>query len=64
MGLWDFVKSAGKALGIGEADAAEPPAADALKKEVAHLGLKTEGLEVRVEGDTVKLKGRAPSQAE
>jgi nucleoid-associated protein YgaU len=64
MGLWDFVKSAGKALGIGEAEAAEPPAADALKKEVADLGLRTEGLEVKVEGDTVKLKGRAPSQAE
>ena len=47
-----------------EAEAAEPPAADALKKEVADLGLKTEGLEVTVEGDTVKLKGRAPSQAE
>jgi nucleoid-associated protein YgaU len=64
MGLWDFVKSAGKALGIGEAEAAEPPAADALKQEVAALGLKTEGLEVKVEGDTVKLKGRARSQAE
>ena len=26
MGLWDFVKSAGKSLGIGSAEAAEPPA--------------------------------------
>ena len=25
MGLWDFVKNAGKALGIGEAEAAEAP---------------------------------------
>ena len=25
MGLWDFVKNAGKALGIGDAEAAEAP---------------------------------------
>ena len=64
MGLWDFVKNAGKALGIGEAEAAEAPSAEALKKEVEDLGLKTEGLEVEVEGDTVKVNGKAPSQAE
>jgi len=64
MGLWDFVKSAGKALGIGDAKAAEPPAPEALKKEVEDLGLKTEGLEVTVDGDTVKLTGKAPTQAE
>jgi nucleoid-associated protein YgaU len=64
MGLWDFVKNAGKALGIGDAEAAEPPAPDALKKEVEDLGLKTEGLKVTVEGDTVKVSGKAASQAE
>jgi nucleoid-associated protein YgaU len=66
MGLWDFVKNAGKALGIGEAEAAEapPPAPEALKKEVEDLGLKTEGLKVTVEGDTVKVSGKAASQAE
>ena len=64
MGLWDFVKNAGKAIGIGEAEAAEPPAADALKKEIEDLGLKTEGLKVTVDGDTVKLSGKAASQAE
>jgi nucleoid-associated protein YgaU len=64
MGLWDFVKSAGKALGVGGAEAAEAPAPDALKKEVNDLGLKTEGLEVSVEGDTVKVKGKAPTQEE
>jgi nucleoid-associated protein YgaU len=65
MGLWDFVKNAGKALGIGEAEAKEaPPAPEALKKEVEDLGLKTEGLKVTVEGDTVKLSGKAASQAE
>jgi nucleoid-associated protein YgaU len=66
MGLWDFVKSAGKALGIRAADAAEsaPPTPEALEKEVADLGLKTEGLKVKVEGDTVKVSGKAASQAE
>jgi nucleoid-associated protein YgaU len=66
MGLWDFVKSAGKSLGIGKADAAEPeaPAAEAVKKEIEDLGLKADGLDVKVEGDTVKVSGRAPSQEE
>jgi nucleoid-associated protein YgaU len=64
MGLWDFVKDAGKALGIGEAEAATPPAPEALKKEIGDLGLKAEGLDVKVDGDTVKVTGRAPSQEE
>jgi len=66
MGLWDFVKGAGKALGIGDAKADEPPAPDpeALKKEVEDLGLKTEGLDIKVDGDTIKVTGKAPSQEE
>jgi nucleoid-associated protein YgaU len=65
MGLWDFVKNAGKAIGIGDAEAAEaPPPAEALKKEIDDLGLKSDGLEVKVDGDTVKVSGRAPSQEE
>lgn len=65
MGLWDFVKNAGKALGIGDAEAAEaPPAPEALTKEVADLGLKAEGLKVTVDGDTVKVSGKAASQEE
>jgi nucleoid-associated protein YgaU len=64
MGLWNFIKDAGKKIGIGTAEAAEAPPPDALKAEVAELGLKAEGLEVTVEGDTVKLKGKAASQAE
>jgi nucleoid-associated protein YgaU len=63
MGLWNFVKSAGKRL-VGSAEAADVPAPEALKKEVADLGLEAEGLEVAVDGDTVKLTGRARSQAE
>jgi nucleoid-associated protein YgaU len=65
MGLWDFVKDAGKALGIGGAEAAEaPPTPEALKKEIDELGLKSEGLEVEVDGDIVKVKGRAPTEEE
>jgi nucleoid-associated protein YgaU len=62
MGLWDFVKSAGKALGIGEAEAAEAPAPEALSKEIADLGLGADGVEVKVDGDKVVLSGAAPSQ--
>ena len=64
MGLWDFVKSAGKTLGIGAADAAEAPKAEDLKKEVESLGLDASGLKVEVDGDTVKVSGTAKSQEE
>jgi nucleoid-associated protein YgaU len=66
MGLWDFVKNAGKAIGIGDAKAEEPaaPAPEALRKEVEDLGLKADGLDIKVEGDTVKISGRAPTQEE
>jgi nucleoid-associated protein YgaU len=66
MGLWDFVKTAGKALGIGDAKAeeAQPPAPEALKKEVENLGLKADGLDIKVEGETVKISGKAATQEE
>ncbi|MEM8647657.1 MAG: peptidoglycan-binding protein LysM, partial [Pseudomonadota bacterium] len=41
MGLFDFVKAAGKALGIGSEE--ETPSADALKKELDSHDLGTEG---------------------
>jgi nucleoid-associated protein YgaU len=62
MGLWNFVKSAGKAIGIGKAEAAEAPASEALEKEIADLDLGAEDVKVRVEGDKVVLSGKAPSQ--
>ena len=58
MGLWNFLKGAGKSLIGGD----DTPDADALKKEVADLGLDTEGLDITVEGDTVKVTGDAVSQ--
>ncbi len=64
MGMWDFVKSAGKAIGIGGAAAETPPAADALEKEVKDLGLEASDLGISVDGDTVKVTGHAATQAE
>ena len=48
MGLWNFVKSAGKALGIGEAKADEPPTPEALAKEGEALGLDAKGVDIKV----------------
>ncbi len=64
MGLWNFVKNAGKSLGIGSAEAAEGPDPAALEKEIEDLGLKSEDLKVEVAGDRVTIRGRAPSQEE
>ncbi|MBL8659057.1 MAG: peptidoglycan-binding protein LysM [Rhodospirillales bacterium] len=60
MGLFDFIKAAGHKLGIGGDDAPKP---DDLKKQVADLGLGSD-LDVEVQGDTVKVKGKAASQEE
>lgn len=59
MGMFDFVKTAGRMLGITE-DA--PPAPEALKKELEQLGLKAEDFQVEVDGETVKVKGSAVNQ--
>ena len=59
MGLWNFMKGAGKSL-FGAAEAA--PAAGALEKEIADLGLDATGLEISVDGDTVNVEGAAVSQ--
>lgn len=61
MGLWNFVKNAGKKL-TGRAEAAEAPDEATLKKEVEELGLDASGLEISVEGDKVKVTGDAVSQ--
>jgi len=69
MSFWDFVKSAGRLLGPGHAEAATqdeskpappPPSADAIKQEFQRLGLNASQIQVDVEGDTVHLKGNAP----
>ena len=58
MGLFDFFRrDAGKKLGTADA-----PKAEDIKQEVGRLGLDAQGVEVAVNGDTVSLKGQAPSQ--
>lgn len=57
MGFFDFVTDAGKKLwGSDEDDAAA-----AIEQEVKDLGLEGD-VEIKVEGDTVKIAGMAPSQ--
>jgi nucleoid-associated protein YgaU len=59
MGLYDFVKGAGAKLGIG---GGPKPSADKLKAELTKHGLEGQDLDVQVEGDTVKVKGKALNQ--
>ena len=60
MGLWSFVKDAGKKV-FGGGDDPEVSGA-ALQDELKDLGLETEGLDITVEGDKVKVSGKAASQ--
>jgi nucleoid-associated protein YgaU len=59
MGLYDFIKSAGKALGIGDD---KGPTAEALKKELDSHNIGSEKLSVEVKGDRAIIKGEAASQ--
>ncbi|MBZ0161270.1 MAG: peptidoglycan-binding protein LysM [Notoacmeibacter sp.] len=61
MGIFDFVKSVGKKLGIGDDE--EAPAAGELKKELDSHGLGTDKVEVEVHGDKVVLKGDVADQS-
>ena len=71
MGLFSFVQSAGRLLGIGRADAAQdesktapaPPDAEAIRTELNALGLPANDVQVQVEGDTVKISGKAVDAA-
>jgi len=60
MGLFDFVKSVGKKLGIGNDEA---PDAKTLKKELDSYDLGTDKLEVSVEGDKAIIKGEVADQS-
>jgi nucleoid-associated protein YgaU len=61
MSLFDFVKDVGQKLGLGGGN---PPAADDLIAEVKKLGLGAEDLSVVVDGDKVKVSGKAGSAEE
>jgi nucleoid-associated protein YgaU len=60
MGLWSFVKGAGKKVFGGE-DQAEVTGA-ALKDELKELGLDSDDLDIQVDGDKVKISGKAVDQ--
>ena len=59
MGVFDFIKSVGEKIGITSAD--ETPKAEDLKAEVEKHGLDADGIDVTVEGDTVKVAGSTAS---
>lgn len=61
MGLWNFVKGAGKSL-FGGGD--ETASADTLNKEVADLGIDTSDLDIQVDGEKVTVKGGENLSAE
>jgi nucleoid-associated protein YgaU len=61
MGLFDFIKSAGKALGIGGDD--ETPSAEALKKELDSYNLGTDNVSVEVKGDKAIVRGEVADQS-
>ena len=60
MGLWNFVKGAGKKVFGGE-DEPEVTGA-ALKDELKDLGLEADDLDIQVDGDKVKISGKAVDQ--
>lgn len=61
MGIYDFIKAAGKALGI--ADEETPPTAQDLKKELDSHKLGTDKVSVEVQGDKAVLKGEVADQS-
>ena len=61
MGIFDFVKSVGKKLGIGDEET--PPSAEELKKELDSYDLGTDKVEVEVQGDTAVIKGEVTDQS-
>ncbi len=60
MGIFDFIKFAGKKLGLVDEDKAPEP--EALKKELQELDLPADGVDVEVDGDKVILKGEIADQ--
>lgn len=62
MGLWNFAKTVGAKI-FGASEAAAAPA-DQLKKEAEKHGLDMSGIDVHVEGDKIKLSGKAVSTEE
>lgn len=60
MGIFDFVKSAGKKLGFGDDEA---PTADAIKKEIDSHNIGSDSVTVEVDGDKAIIKGDVSDQS-
>ena len=60
MSFFDFIKSAGKKLGIGDD---EEPTEEAVKEELASHKLGTDDVKVAVKGDTIVLEGTVEDQS-
>src|SRR5690606_17852794 len=60
MGLFSFIKHAGKKPGTGGGD--EAPEAEAVKKELDSFDLGTQNVQVSVDGDKCVLKGVVADQ--
>ena len=61
MGLFSFIKNAGKKIGIGSDD--DAPDVEAVKKELASHHLGTDKVQVEVVDDKVVLKGEVADQS-
>ncbi|MDQ0318256.1 nucleoid-associated protein YgaU [Pararhizobium capsulatum DSM 1112] len=61
MGLFSFIKNAGKKLGIGGED--DAPDAEAVKKELSSHDLGTEKVDVSVVNDKIVLSGVVKDQS-
>ncbi len=61
MGIFDFVKSVGKQLGIGDEET--PPTAEDLKAELDSHDLGTQNVEIEVDGDKAVIKGEVADQS-
>ena len=61
MGIFHFVKSVGKQLGIGDEET--PPTAEDLKAELDSHDLGTDGVEIEVDGDKAVIKGEVADQS-
>ena len=59
MGIFDFIRNVGEKLGLGGGSG---PSAGDLQASLKKLGLPSEGLDIGVSGDTVKVSGKAASQ--
>jgi nucleoid-associated protein YgaU len=61
MGLFSFIKNAGKKLGIGGDD--DAPDVEAVKKELSSHDLGTDKVDVAVKGDKIVLSGVVKDQS-